>query len=112
MEVKNLKCSYKEDEACQPVEKAIKKAEVAEEKVDIVDIGNGCVNHIIIKPEVDMTFDIESLLTGQAVVETDNKVAEKEVDDHVACDCINCIVIKPKIKIDCKITGLNTGVIG
>lgn len=112
MEVRNLGCNNKsdsQDKDCGAAKNIVEKAEeVSEEKLEALeeteDVDCECVNHIVIKPNINMTFDIESLLTGQAVVETDNKAS----DEVVVCDCVNRIVIKPKVKIDCNLSGLST----
>ncbi len=122
MEVKTLGCSNKsgsQDTDCGPVKDVVEKAEeiseeksqqelqVSEELEEAVDVDCECVNHIVIEPNINMTFDIESLLTGD-VVETDDK-ATGEV---VVLDCVNHIVVKPKVKIDCNLSEFSYPFVG
>ena len=75
MEVKTLECSNKrgsQDTDCGPVKDVVEKAEevseeksqeeleVSEELEEAVDADCECVNHIVIEPNINMTFDIES----------------------------------------------------
>ncbi len=77
---------------------------------EVEELLDGCVNHIIIKPDVSINVTIEGLETSTSVETDDNENTNKFTENLGMCNCVNHIVIKPKIKMDVNLKEFNTTV--
>ncbi len=94
--------------------------EEAKDENEIKVVTDGCINKIIIKPNINITSDIEGLETNTFVTAGNDEMEDNNLKHNNGCkndeldenieikESVNCIIIKPVVKVDVNISGLNT----